>query len=887
MKKIIGILLAGVVLPLLPLQAEHEEENRCITLEEAIAGMKYSVYLDEECQTPYIREDDDDQAVLESDKDGMIVIPDTDELSLYIKQTETVTGYFMDPEVYELSQDLMTLKVFPIQVNLDCQNFSENVFEVYEKDNEEVLFQVNFETKENLNCFEAGKNYLLKKAQQEEWTVCPDISFHVPLYPEEIVLKTNVMTYGKLTVVFSPKNKLEGGKYGLFYDQEGTEPVKDIHGKETVADLSEQNKATFSLKKGKYYVKELEVPSGYYRQKESIEIQVDEKKETTVNIRLHFSEWKCLLLDSLNEKELNGKVSVKDENGKSTEVSGGTRIPLFPGKFYTFEISETEEGYYHSSPVIFQIPEYAPDKEEVHLVCESFAVKVNVKDEDTEKKLSGGRFVIYDDNDNLITEFTGDEKDTIIQKLKAGKTYRIHQVRLLDSFLPSSDELIEIPERGPAVIEKTVKAKGYTTLQTGIMDEDTGRMEDIGEVSVYQDEACLELATDILNQKRVTGEGRKEIHLTDGTYYLKMSSLSKGWYWNDDVVAVTLHHEQSNRAVYSFSTSRVDMSFLVKDNEGNNLDQFEVMITDEKNQKLGTLNLSEGNSLKKAGIFLISDRKYYSQLRHKKGKYVYDEEKMPFVISQYIRNQYVENIAIPYVSLSIMSTDPSSEAEYAFYADEKCTEKAENVKKSKDRWNLKDGVYWLLQEKVHGSFYAEEKAEKITVDHKEGWERVIVKEEVPVIYTIRNVDEDNRFLSGSTFEIYDENENMMDRFHTYREEVILSGRWLKAGRTYTLHEIMSPDGYQKCVDMSFTVPLHDTGKIPVTTIEHSRKKIMSLPAVAERKENEQSVHRKDTSRKEKSAQKKEVKEEKESYAWWIVPALLAVIVIAVQKKGNR
>ena len=887
MKKMIGILLVGVMLPLLPLQAEKGEEEYFITLKQPVKGMKYSIYLDEKCEIPYMREEEEEQAVLESDEDGKIPIPYTEEMTLYLKQSETVRGYFMDPEVYEVNEELQTLDVFPIKVDMECQDCSEKVFDVYEEDNEEVLFQANFETEENCNRFEAGQKYLLKKVKQEEWTVCSDIKVKIPLYPETIVLKPDVITYGKLDIQFTSSNKLENGKFGLFYDQKGTEPVKDINGKDTIINLSEQNQISLSLKKGKLYLKELEVPSGYYRQKEATEILVSEKKVTEVKTELHFSEWNCLIADSENGKELNGKITVTDENGNREEVSAGARIPLFPGKFYTFETSETEEGYYFSTPVNLQIPEYEPEKEEVSLTCDSFLVKVNVKDEDTGRKLNGGRFVIYDEDGNQLQEFTADENDAVLNKLKAGRTYRLHQIRLLDSFLPSSDESIEIPERGTPFIEKTMKMKGYTTLETGITDEDTGRVTNIGEVSVYKDAACTEEVTDVINQERITAEGIKEIHLTDGTYYLKMSSVSDEWYWNNSIMTMNVYHEQSNRAAYTISTSRVDMAFYVKDSEGNNLDQFEVLIMDEDNQKLGILNLFEKNSLKESGIFLTSGRQYYSQLHHKKGKYVYEEEKQPFVISKYNQKQYVQNIAVPYVSLSVLSADPSSEAEYAFYSDEKCTKKAENVKKAKDRWNLKDGVYWLAQEKIHGSFYALEKAEKITVDHHEGWEKAIVKEEIPVTYMIRNVDEENRLLSGSTFEIYDENENMMDRFHTYREEVVLSGRWLKAGETYTLREIMSPDGYQKCVDMCFTVPLHDTGKIPVTTIEHTKKKIIFLPSITERKENKQSVQKADSSTKEKKVQKSEPEKQQKSYAWVFVVALIAGITVAVQKKGNR
>lgn len=883
MKKMIGFLLAGVLLPLLPLQAQQEEEERVIVLKQPVRGMKYNVYLDEECQNPYMNEDEEKQIILESDEEGRILIPEMSEITLYIKQSETVPGYFMDPEVYELNYERNELEVYPINVNLESSGLEEKVFDVYEENSDEVMFQADFDKNKNLNLFEAGKKYILKKNKQEKWTLCSELSLKIPVYPKEIHLKCDVKTYCGLRISF--ESILQNGKYGLFLDREGNNPVRDIYEQETVVCLDQQKEAEFFLEKGKVFLKEIETPSGYYRQKEPVEILLSEKTENNLNVEMHLSEWRCVLRDAENGSLLDGTIIVKDEKGDCKEVTSGSKILLFPGKFYTFETAETEDGYYHGTMDKWKVPEYEPENQEIDLNCNSFFVNVNVKDADTGQKLKGGRFAIYDENDNRITEFTAGDHDNKIGKLKAGKNYRIHQIRLLDSFLPVVDHLIQIPEKGESNIETILQMKGYTTLTTGISDSETGNLIKQGDVAVYMDENCTLEASDILQQERTLSDGTKEVHLPDGTYFLKMKTVSKEWYWNSKVHQIKILHEKRNRETLWITTERVDMAFRVKDSFGNELSCFEVTVTDGKNQKLGTLNLKESNSLKEAGIYLSAEEKYYSQLHHTDGNYVYDEEKKPFMISHSAKGQFMEETAIPYVSVSIMSTDPSSEAAYMVYSDEKCTIQAENVKKNKsnDRWNLKDGEYWLLQQKIHGSFYAQKKAEKIIVSHLEGWNRAIVKEEIPVTYMIRNVDEENRLLSGSTFEIYDENESLVDRFHTYREEMILTGKWLEAGKTYTLHEIVSPEGYQKCIDMSFTVPLNYTGKIPVTTIEHSKKRIISLPSVEEKNNSEQGVQKSVFSDKTE----KNEPEHTHNYAWMIIAGAIVMIAIMAQKKGNR
>lgn len=888
MKKTVAFLIFGAMISLLPLHAEQGKGN-FIQLKEKVEGMKYGVFVDEECQKPFVNEEH--EIILESDKDGKIELPHTEETQLYIKQIETVIGYFMDPSVYELNHELLELDAYPICMDIQIDPCKELKFQVHDEECEELLWVVDFATGKNMDMFEAGKTYLLKKEKQEEWTVCEDFLLEIPQYKEEILVNPEITVYGKVKFVFDNEKDMRSGKFQLFKDEEGNEQALDINGMPMILDLSDNYDDSFLVKKEKLFLKEIQTAdSFYFRQEKPQEVLTELCQETIVTVERSLSKWTCILKDKNTGKQITGNIAVKDENGLKQQIHSGEEILLFPGKNYNFDASEVASGYYQNSIDNWKVPEYKPEETVIPILCDRFSLQINIEDSDSGKKLNGGSFAVYNKDNHKISEFTPESKAYEISHLKAGERYKIHQVRQIESYLYCEDQFVDIPEKGNTSIVLTVKMTGYTTLQAGIWDENTGMIVKEGTVSVYMDKSCTKEASDAFNQEKILADGMKEVHLLDGTYYIRMNTISSNWYRNDIVQAVHIDHNVSKSEKLTIPTEKINLKFQVVDSNNEKLNCFEVKITDENNNTVGVVNLLQCSSTIKAGISLNAETAYYYQLSHVDGQYEYEKEKIPFVLSQsYMeKGKIIQHEAVPYVTVSLMKTNLSTQAVYEIYNDKECRKKEEPSQNTEEikKWNLKDGEYYLLQKSIHKSFYAQEKPEKIRIDHTKEWKKAIIKEEIPVTYMIRSVDEKNQFLAGSRYEIYDDTNHFVERVHTFNEELILSGTWLETGKTYTLKEIMTPDGYQKSIDMSFHVPVRYNGSIPVTTIEHKRKKILSLPSIADRKKRQPEV----SNKVPEKAKKEEYKEEKSETKWWYAGAVGVFVLggfITLKKKGNR
>ena len=82
--------------------------------------------------------------------------------------------------------------------------------------------------------------------------------------------------------------------------------------------------------------------------------------------------------------------------------------------------------------------------------------------------------------------------------------------------------------------------------------------------------------------------------------------------------------------------------------------------------------------------------------------------------------------------------------------------------------------------------------------------------------------------------------------------LVLQGSWLKKGCSYVVAEIQTPDGYHRCADIQFTVPLHQPSTTPSISIVHQKQQRIVLP----QKENTTSSFMPEEQKEAESAEQK-------------------------------
>lgn len=865
MKKILMLLSMIGLTALFPIHAEISEDSEGIGLNKRVSGMKYAVFLDENCEKPLLDENEE-PVVIESNEEGKLESDIFSKDEIYLKQTGTIAGYYLDPVVYNMCTYHEKLPVYEISPEIDYGKLQNRIFEIYDETGTDLLGEFKENEIDGNYLLEAGKKYVMKKKEQEDWCITDDIAFSVPLYPETFQIVVTSHPYGRLHINFESTEADVSTEYRIYEDAECTREAKDIFGEKIRMDLSERNFYELSMAQRKLYLRQEKPDQRFYENTAIVCLSVKNGELTEHTEKLIKPEWKIRLKDEKNGKTLNGRIRISDSEGNFREVNEGDTVQMLPGKSYTLKVCSVEKGYYSGCEQILHVPSEKPEYEIYEIGCRPFFLSIGISDKKTGKPVIGAEFVLLDEKDAVCARFRTDQSVYETSRLSSERSYRLHQIGLADHYLPMQDQQIVIPAFGEEMLKCDFSMEGYVTVHAGIHDSETGGTISEGIIRIFRSDGAE--AQDVMHGNPSVRDGKVDICLSDGTYYLQMTDITSKWYLNPEKIVFDVNHADKRDISLSVGTEPVRTSFRVRDPEDNSLDNFTLRILDENGQKIGEMDLAAYETTTDAGISLCSDRKYYYQLELKKGQYTFDEEVKPFILSQMYsqKNQLIEETAEPYVYLTVVETDVSCQAEYELYKDEECTEKSEvlnNVSSGKGgqrqkKWKLRDGIYWLKQVGIQRSYYVQKKPQLIRIDHSSEWKKGVVFENEHVSYTIHSLDEQGNHLSGAVYEILDEKGKVQNRFQTESREVVLSGKWLERGKTYTLHEAEAADGFQKYADIIFKVPEEYNGSVPSLTLKHKKvQKILPLP---EKKDENRKISESNEKARNVPVKKKEEKE---------------------------
>lgn len=854
MKRSFLLSLAGMAgLMMVPLSGKEPE----IRLEKEVAGIRYGVYEDRECQIPLLDEQGE-RIELISDEHGILSSSVPIVSPSYLQQTGTVTGYYYDAQIYPLRQDTFILPVCPIEVNVDCGEWKEGTFQILDEDREVIIMEWSLEDCENPSveeigsCLDAKQSYVLVQKDLPEWMYGKELPFTIPAGPVETIrLVPERISYGKAIV--NMEGIVEGYEsiWQLFADEECMEPAEDVYGKEVK--IEADGTYTFDLPEGSYRWKNVEEDLHYL--KENIQqLTVTSGKVEEIMIRNTLIQPVVTLLDG-QMNPLEGSFDVVDEEGETVSVSSKQSVVLKRDHTYRIIPRTVPDGYYIPDAIEVKTVYENGTVHDIDVTASCFSVFLHLIDQQTETGIGGAEFGIYDDQNSLLSTVRSENGGVQLYGLKAGKSYRIHQIRTTGTWLPVEDQILSVPVSSEKEIHLTVKAEGYVHLSASIMDVSLQSVPD-GSLSVFMDVDCTVPAYDI-HGKPITGSAFIKADVRNGSYYVRMDDVGQKWYLNRQPVMIEVDHAMSELASGSVVTQKVDYSFSIKDDLGNDIENDFVVELYENGRKTGTVK-ADGTSVVRQGFDLNRDSVYQVRTVCMQGQYVFSSDKRNLTIAKEVPQESQGEIitAVPYVTLRVMEDQAGLSGSYRIYSNRECTIPAESVNDMDDQmhrvWNLRDGTYWIITESLNDTWYPYAQEVSITLDHGRNWNETVLMRHTPVTMILSSMDENGQSLDGTMVEIRDMDGTVQQTAVFTDGLLVLQGSWLKRGSSYVIAEIQTPDGYHRCADVQFTVPLHQPSMTPSISIVHQKQQRIVLP----QKENTTSSFMPEEQKEAESAEQK-------------------------------
>ena len=830
MKKSFLLSLAGMaVLMILPVQGM----NSVMRLESDVAGIRYGVYADEDCLIPLV---DENSLPIEavSNEDGILsCIPKTSE-PFYLRQSGTVKGYYLDPQIYSSGQDRFILPVYPIEAEVDCGDLKEGTFQIYDEKKEVMIMEWSLEDCENPSVeqigdeLEAGHGYVLVQKDLPEWMYGQELPFQIPEYAEEkIVLQPQQVSFGKVHFTMNGLNPEHDFVYQLFLDETCSEPALTISGNEVRMDQT--GPYEFFLKEGTYWLKAIQ-EDVHYLPVAVHTVSLKEKQETQINLDHTIIAPVLTLLDE-QMNPLEGNFEVTDESGEVMHVASQQSVVLKRNHTYTITAVNVPSGYYIPSSIHLETVYENGIVNNIDVTASGFTVTLFLKDQQTEQGIGGSEFAVYDEMDQLLSTVHTDHGQAVLTGLHAGKSYRIHQIRTTDTWLPVQDQILSIPYSGDSYVQVFFFAQGYVHLNASVVNEKQAVISS-GIISVYDDPSCTVVSLDI-HGKPISAAGILQADVYNGTYYLSLDEIDDTWYLLENAVSVTVDHAVGVNVEASLKSEKVDSSFQIRDDQGNDVEGFTVELY-ENGTFIHRIR-PDGTSISSQGIQLKRNHDYQLRYVCLKGQYVYADEMQPLSVSSTLPSDRNVNelTVIPYVSLHVLDEMDGLSTRYRVYMDAECTEEAVNLtgteKTSHNTWNLGDGTYWVKTESIGDCWYPSSVPMSIRLDHSRSWNENMLMKHTPVTMVLTSVDEEGQALDDTMVEIRSTDGTLMETGVFTEGMLVLQGTWLHKGKSYVVSEVQTPSGYLRCADIQFTVPFIQPSMIPSVTIVHQKQQRITLP----------------------------------------------------------
>ena len=405
-------------------------------------------------------------------------------------------------------------------------------------------------------------------------------------------------------------NTLKGTKLALYDTDNPDTPLYDWTVSDSpyeIKDLEENHS---------YFIQELEVPNGFYYLQDT-EIKEDDEAIILVNPRIELN---IGIEDPFaDEQTAEYRLQILDEDNQviteATLETSGTAVSveasnLTADKQYFLHFDS--EQYYPD--IEFEIPRYEP--EDALTVMGNYSIlpcRFEVNHAVTKDELPDVTLQVLDQNDYVVYEVTTEKNEDDDQAKKyvidliAGEEYTIHIQSVPDYFVVPEDQKItlSITLDDEDNLLFTIELSPYVPLIVNVTGNDIEPIND-GEYTLYTDEECKTTAADIDGKDAILKieNGKAEVNLSEGTYYIKETVGASHYYKNSKVIKITLDSEKEKTKTVDITLKRIEANIIVKDINGIMVDCMIQLIDSDGNMLyewssddvIGISDLYAGNS---------------------------------------------------------------------------------------------------------------------------------------------------------------------------------------------------------------------------------------------------------------------------------------------------
>lgn len=829
-----GILISAVYL-LSPIQ-KSSVHDFTIHVNGDIPDVSYGLYEDRQCEKP-LTDEDGKQILLKTDEEGNASVQ-LQQNAFWMKETGTPDGWYQDEAIRYVTKDSLTVSKDKIQLRFGVLKGNERVSAHLQlkEDGGDVIADwtsegLSYPLKDEKRVkLKAGETYIVSASDIPEGYYAKPLKVEVQKYAHDQKQRSfsiEMIPYALLTVSnrLYDQTPASSSVFRLYQDKACRDLAEDIYEKEIQLTMDAEGKAEAAVETGTYYLKEEDTEMHHYIDPEVYPLDISEEAVSFAHQDVPVQAI-VRLKDEKTQKETAGTFSIDD---MQTYASGET-VLLERGKTYQVTSASWPEGYHATKAIKIDTSQYQKEPLTADLSLSPFSIHVVMSDQETGRSLSGGQYQILDQNGNVKQIFAMKDGPEI-NSLADNQSYILHEVKAPQGYIPMEDIPFVIDGQSHAYHIET-KRRHYYHLSVNA--KTAGKKTDQTVIGIYTDARCTKQAADITGKK---ADASKTMSLHAGTYWLQLQDPDK-YYCTSDPVKVTLQADKPFENQITMDLKRPDGKIIVEDREGHQIKGSKLVVKDEEGKEIGSF-ISQGedtlsgldfaDQIKAGHTYKIMMDSLPAGLYKAGNKEVSLKTTEKNTDSPETSSLHIQPYAVITMSELCDGTAVSG-GRWKLYSDKECTHPAKDTdQKICDKVTGEDGLlsfalvkgdYWLKQEEAPEYCYRNPEVYPVHIDPYNSWQYHQNTETHKAELIVQLIDKYGEHISGGLFEVRNREGKLVSQFENHGD-IRLSGNWLKPGESYTIHERMTPDGYQmNQTDIVCHIPETMPDRTPVLQIRY-------------------------------------------------------------------
>lgn len=295
----------------------------------------------------------------------------------YAKIRDVDSHYYEDTEVLKVSFDhkdlldkVVSRKVTSISIPVVIQDENENILRDCSYDildeNKKIISSNRSDT-EVRGLLERGGSYYLQINQIHGNYTYPKYSSKITIptqLKDDLAFQMTCVAYITLNI---KQQEIFGNVLALYTDETCMNLAKDIHGKQTKAQTLENDALSWKLRKGTYYLKEVETKKNCYPSTQLERIILDTNEwNVTKEFVSNYASINILIQDENGVSLQDGKYEIKNEEDTTITTFQGSQLNfmhenLVPSQTYTVHEVKAPNGYKNNTmDIVFTLPAQKP-----------------------------------------------------------------------------------------------------------------------------------------------------------------------------------------------------------------------------------------------------------------------------------------------------------------------------------------------------------------------------------------------------------------------------------------------------------------------------------------------------------------------------------------------